>query len=205
MLNNYIIDTLGVIKQDKVEPFVYDNDYINHYVDLDETGQGKKMSKLRYDLMKNVIKKDIKTILDVGCGSGAFIKYCEKQGIENVFGMDLVKTNNIIYKEDFNDEYDVITFYDSLEHFQSLDFLDTIKTKFLIISLPWCNYVSDDWFLTWKHRKENEHIWFFNDISLEKFMNSKGFYKIHLSNIEDTIRISSEDTPNILTMIFKKF
>ena len=66
------------------------------------------------------------------------------------------------------------------------------------------NYFSDEWFEDWKHRNPDEHLWHFNDKSLNAFMDDMGYTKIAQSNIEDSIRKSDCEHPNILTGIFKK-
>ena len=74
----------------------------------------------------------------------------------------------------------------------------------MYISLPWCHNFSDEWFENWKHRRPDEHLWHFNQKSIEKFFNEMGFDMVVYSDIEDTIRKPSDEHPNILTCIFKK-
>ena len=73
-----------------------------------------------------------------------------------------------------------------------------------MISVPECHYFSDEWFVSWKHRRKDEHIWHFSSKSLIEFMNSQGFILINISNIEDNIRRPVDDIGNILTGVFKK-
>ena len=63
---------------------------------------------------------------------------------------------------------------------------------------------SDDWFRSWKHRREDEHIFHCNDQSLINFMTECDFELVDISNFEDTIRRPVDDNKNILTGIFKK-
>ena len=98
----------------------------------------------------------------------------------------------------------MICFFDSLEHFHDISFVKNLNTKYIYISLPWCHYHSDEWFENWKHRREDEHIYHFNEKSLEKFMNRQGFKMINYCNLEDKIRIDKNLSPNILTACFEK-
>ena len=102
-------------------------------------------------------------------------------------------------------EVDVITFYDSLEHFENIDFVKKLKCKYIVISVPWCLNGEDiEWFKKWKHRKPDEHLHHFDELSLIKFMNRMGYNCLNFTNIEDKIRIDKNNNPNILTGCFKK-
>ncbi len=96
--------------------------------------------------------------------------------------------------------YHIITFYDSLEHFPSLDFLGTLAADYLVISLPWCHWNERGWwqpeFRTWKHFKPGEHLHYFNDVSLKKLLKHHGFLCLHAGNVEDGIRGSLEEPIN---------
>ena len=58
--------------------------------------------------------------------------------------------------------------------------------------------------MNWKHRRPDEHLWHFNEKSIEKFFNEMGYDMLYHSNVEDIIRISNDEHQNILTCIFKK-
>jgi len=58
--------------------------------------------------------------------------------------------------------------------------------------------------MNWKHRRPDEHLWHFNEKSIENFFNEMGYDMVDYSNIEDLIRTTEHEYPNILTCIFKK-
>ena len=102
--------------------------------------------------------------------------------------------------------YDVITFFDSLEHFEDIEFVKDLKCRVVCISVPYCHNKSDEWFENWKHRRPNEHLWHFDKDSLVKFMERMGFVLCSYSNLEDTIRKNpDQEEPNILTCIFRSY
>jgi hypothetical protein len=105
----------------------------------------------------------------------------------------------------FEDNYDVVTFFDSLEHQDDPYFLNRLKCKNIVVSLPWCHYFSDDWFAGWRHRKPDEHLWHFDATSLVKFMKDQGYQLVSITNIEDTIRQHKEEYANILTGVFTRW
>jgi len=207
MLKNYEILSSGAIKQSSlINPVVYDvkyvNDRYNSYGEL-----SKRMSYLRYSYIIGAIGHVPDSILDVGYGNGDFLNLC-KDSIKNCYGYDVSNyplPKGVEYVSDmFSSEYDVITFFDSLEHFHDINFVKDLKAKYVVVSVPWCHNFSDEWFSNWKHRREDEHIFHFNESSLIEFMKDMGYEKIASSNIEDIIRKGVDEHPNILTAIFKK-
>ena len=207
MLKNYEKTNLGVIKQINVKKIKkYDKDYVdNSYNNYGE--KVSNISHLRLGYLLGVIKEKITSIIDVGYGNGNFLNVC-KTYIDNCYGNDISGykipegcefVENILEKN-----YDVVCFFDSLEHMEDIDFISKLKTKYIYISLPNCHYFSDEWFETWKHRREDEHLWHFNENSLCEFMLSHNYEKIDISNIEDIVRIPYDKYNNILTGIFKK-
>ena len=62
----------------------------------------------------------------------------------------------------------------------------------------------DEWFENWKHRRPDEHLWHFNAKALRKFVESQKYEYINSTNVEDCIRKTDHNYPNILTAIFKK-
>ena len=82
--------------------------------------------------------------------------------------------------------------------------LNKLNCKYIFISLPWCHYFNDEWFNKWYHRRENEHLYHFNDKALINFFKENGYDNIYISNFEDNIRKNNENYPNILSGIFVK-
>jgi len=148
------------------------------------------------------------SILDVGYGNGAFLSSCSAI-IKHLYGND-INGYKLPYYCNFvenimNDHYDVITFFDSLEHFEDISFVKDLKCNYVIISVPNCHYFNDEWFKEWKHRKPNEHLYYFNTESLVNFFDECGFECVNTSNVEDVIRKNDNETySNILTATFKK-
>jgi len=202
MLKNYEKTIDGVIHQIDGVPIPYDFPYIQQY-----TRYGDQMSYLRFGFIVGSLGRIPESILDVGYGNGSFLKVSQNI-VKKCYGNDVspypvpngaIKVSNIM--EDF---YDVITFFDSLEHFTDIEFVKDLKCNSICISLPDCHYTSDEWFYEWKHRKPNEHFWHFNKQSLTKFMLRMGYELVSSTNIEDTIRKGNDKEANILTCVFNK-
>lgn len=206
MLDNYERIENGLIRQINKKPFSYGAKYTSQY---DKYGIQKiNMSHLRLGYILGSIGKTPKKILDIGYGQGHFLEVA-KSIIPNCFGNDITEEcplpeGVVFIKNIFEDSYDVITFFDSLEHFENIYDIKNLKTDYIVISVPWCEYKGPEWFNTWKHRKPDEHLWFFDENSLTNFMNQIGFKKINTCNIEDVIRKDTNNRPNILSGIYKK-
>lgn len=208
MLKNYECDHNGVIRQIDRKPFSYGFDYSNAYNRLGELGV--RMAHLRLGLVAGALGATGKHIrlLDVGYGNGDFLKVASKA--YTCFGSDVSKAypvpDGVGFVEDiFADQYDIVCFWDVLEHFEDVySAIDRLKTKYVCVSLPNCDYKSDEWFESWKHRKPDEHLWHFNKDSLVKFFDSLGYSLFSGSYVEDVIRYDPNAEHNILTAVFGK-
>jgi hypothetical protein len=206
-IDNYIKLENGIIKQKNVDKIEYNYDYSNKYNNYGE--KANYLSYLRLGVLLGSINKIPNSILDVGYGNGAFLN-AAKNIITNCSGSDIsgfplpddISIENSIFEKHF----DVICFFDSLEHFDDINIIDKLKCDYVFISVPWCHYLSDELFMNWYHRRPNEHLWHFNDESLVNFFKENGFECIYKSNFEDTIRKNSacNGYPNILSAVFKK-
>lgn len=206
MLENYDKNKDKVIYQKEINKIQYDVEYVNSRYSIYPTTNS--MSHLRLGYLLGLLQFIPNNILDVGYGNGDFLNVASNI-IPNCYGNDIEPAYPLIDKIKFvnniyDDEYDVVCFFDSLEHFDNIYEIKNIKTEYIYISVPWCHYVNDEWFKNWKHRRENEHLWHFDLPALVNFMKSINFKYIAHSNIEDVIRKNDSDLPNILTALFKK-
>lgn len=207
MIENYEMIEPGHWFQNKPtgELMKYDAKYIQYYTEMKFA-----MSKLRYDLLEKYVSFD--SICDFGYGDGKFLEYCHLQNVSRCYGYDISNyplPNGVKFISDIKDiDVDVTTFFDSIEHIPSPnihEFLGLIKTKFVMISLPWMHErMGPEWFRNWKHRKENEHFHHFDAHGLFTLVYKAGFTPLHICNHEDEIRKSVSHLPNILTIIAKK-
>jgi hypothetical protein len=205
MLANYEKNQDGTIYQVNRTLFDYTGAYNNYYKNIESYSWYTSYLRLGYII--GSVGRIPESILDVGYGTGAFLKVCETQ-ISNRYGHDISGWNvpegckfidNILEKE-----FDVVTFFDSLEHMDDIEFVKDLKCNYICISLPWCHYFDDEWFETWKHRKPDEHLWHFNEESLQNFMTRMGYETINTCNLEDVTRQNNQSYQNILSGIFRK-
>lgn len=205
MIENYTKNQDGIIYQVEKKSFDYTGGYNDYYKQIQDST--RYTSYLRLGYIVGSIGKTPESVLDIGYGTGAFLEACESE-IKFRCGHDIsgwkVPSGCKFVENIFENHYDVITFFDSLEHMNDIEFVKDLNCNYICISVPECHYFDDEWFETWKHRKPDEHLWHFNKDSLECFMERMGYSVINVCNLEDFTRINNKDYSNILTGIFKK-
>ncbi|WP_440120332.1 class I SAM-dependent methyltransferase [Tenacibaculum sp. Ill] len=173
-----------------LEKYYASEDYISHTDSktslFDKTYQFVKNYTLKKKLkLINSFNTENKLILDVGAGTGDFLKVCENGGWK-ITGVEpsekarvFAKNKNIRLLEDLskieNKQFDVITLWHVLEHIPNLtEYIKQLKLLLkpngvLIIAVP--NYQSFDA----KHYKEfwaaydvPRHLWHFSKTSISK-------------------------------------
>lgn len=149
-------------------------------------------------------------LLDVGYGDGSFIRRMRQCGWKP-FGNDINPTKyDGVERVELpiellpeNERYRVITFFDSLEHFEDLTEPKKVarNTDWIFITVPRAPH----WFLSepWKHRRPGEHhFYWWNPRSFEVLFSSKEVTAklVYFDNPEDVIRGMLPDSlPNTMT------
>ena len=173
-----------------ISDYYKSEDYISHTDSkkslLDKVYQSVKNITLKRKLkLINSFNTTSKSILDVGAGTGDFLKVCATNSW-NVFGTEpdegarkIALEKGINLQEDLsefiNQKFDVITLWHVLEHVGNLqEYITTLNNLLsekgrLIIAVP--NYKSDDA----KHYKQfwaafdvPRHLWHFSQTSISK-------------------------------------
>lgn len=192
----------NLIKYDADYIAQYDNydPWVNHFLNADRLRLLDQFYPSHYGYKPK--------LLDIGYGRGEFLRICSHSNSMDLYGYDIadLPVPEFVKRVDNIDgEYDIVTFFDSLEHIPVNDIVPYLKqfnTKCFMISVPWFHSTaSQEWFMNWRHRRENEHLHFFDSFGLVNIMNEIGFRVVHLSNNEDCHRKSADDKPNILTII----
>jgi SAM-dependent methyltransferase len=183
----------------------YDAQYAHQY-DLRPV---RKMSELRWNFVQSTLGLSAGSrILDVGYGNGAFLKRARDADMA-IFGIDL-------HNEDFgipvvgfdtNQDYDLVCFFDSLEHLPDFTPVLQLHSRHVVVSIP----NTPDFILTtprkWRHFKPGEHLHYFSRASLDGLMQTWGFpRRLAEGYPEDRLRgklaIDGESYDNIYTAIY---
>jgi hypothetical protein len=203
----YTIDQYGVITQTDHRPYKYDANYSAIYDTAAYTKGNDILMALRLGFALGVHGRPIRSIMDVGYGNAAFIN-AVKGHIPFVYGHDVtgVPLDGAYLLPEFI-KADVYCFHDVLEHFPDCEFLRTLPTETICLSLPYCHYHTEgkQWMEeNYIHLKPDEHIRHFNEWSLRAFMQSYGWRMVAVSDHEDIVRKSKHGLKNILSAGFKR-
>ncbi len=188
-------------QRDKSESVPYAEDYFNKYVAYENSEISKKLNQGRVQITEKYCKK---ALLDVGIGSGEFIK-CSKL---KVYGTDIneVAIDWLKFHKLYVDPYKAVpsdvdgwTFWDSLEHFREpQDILTKIpEGNYVFISMPIFHNIME--VKASKHYRPNEHYYYFTSIGLMEYMKQGGFTLVEHNDQE-----SKAGRDQILTFVFWK-
>jgi len=199
----------------KIIPEFYENEVFEGY-DAFHERVGTRLREYHKAFFKHFPSNVRGKLLDVGCGDGRFLRYAKEQGFE-VWGIDFdkksvenVKRNLGIdtvfamsleefykYAKEKNLKFDVITFFEVLEHQDKpREFLEMVRGLlkeggYIAGSVPNRErlFVEMDWkdYFNWDYPPH--HFLRFSKSSLEKALNFSGFkdvevYKLDFSFIE---------------------
>lgn len=209
----YVVDAWGVIHQTSLEVGQkYDRDYVRARYDT-LPDRGRQMSMLRIGYLVGTLRC-FQNVLDVGYGNGDFLAalrlwrawHVQGWGLD-VSGYPLPEGCQEACEEDLcGKSWDLVTFFDSLEHIPDLGFIRTLDARFVALTLPFCHAdrLGIDWFKDWKHRRPGEHLHHFSLDSLTKFMRSRSFELISSQALEDAIRIPEGLIQNTFTAVYRQ-
>ena len=162
-----------VFQTDLAVTVSYDATYAHQY----DSRPVKEMSDLRWDFIESSLHLPKGSrVLDIGYGNGAFLKRARAAGMD-IYGIDLHTEDFGIPVVDFETElsFDLICFFDSIEHFPSFAPLRKLISRNVIVSIP----ETPDFILRaprqWRHYKPGEHLHYFSHDSLDLFMSKWGF------------------------------
>lgn len=211
MIENYQVDEFGVIHQIEFEPIAYDQEYLTYYENLSD--RTIKLGYQRMGWLLGLIDRIPDSMLEIGYGTGTFIEAAQVTGVPQCVGCDIADyplpdgVAFMKWEAALKQSWDVVAMFDVLEHIPDLSFLQSLKTKYLAVAVPYCRWRelgnNDQWFRAWRMLLPNEHLHHFDRESLVAMMQHYGFRCQSLNTFEDGIRLREGETgPNILSGFF---
>jgi len=174
-------------QKDMSKSVSYDKDYYENYVNLEGTKIAKALNAARIAITEKYC--GYKDILDIGVGSGEFIKSSRNvvYGYDiNPYGIKWLKDNYryIDPWEHIPAYIKGITLWDTLEHMtEPSKFLDLVpKGTHVFISMPMfesLKSIRDN-----KHFKPNEHYYYYTPAGFRHFVMDAGFEVLEQNNQE---------------------
>lgn len=193
----------------KTEGIMYQNDmtqsvdygvaYYERYVTLKASEIANKLNLCR----TSITQKYCKSILDIGIGSGEFIKSSKLK----TYGFDINPIaitwleSQGLFKNPYESmpEVDGLSFWDSLEHIPNPNALLSLMRsgQYAFIALP--IFEDLEKVKQSKHYKPNEHYYYFSKDGMIKYMQDSNFTLIEITDDE-----SQAGRDGILTFVFLK-
>lgn len=163
---------------------IYDASYFSNYLSYEGSPIEKKLNGSRVALVDKYLSGD-DLVLDVGIGSGAFIKSRAANTVGtdiNPHGVQWLRQTGKLFDE--NEHAPVaITFWDVFEHLLDASyFLDVLCPEYIFISAP--VYSSAESILSSKHYKKNEHRWYWTSQGLIRLMERAGYKCLEQNDME---------------------
>lgn len=167
-------------------PQVYGEEYFQKYQQLDQGPLAEELNRFRCMMVLDHLVQGVKParILDVGIGGGGFIKsLLQRQDIApermDVWGVD-INPFAINWLEarrmhgSLDESYDVVTFWDSLEHFRDPSEPLQAAGRCAIVSIP--IFRDAEHALASKHYRKDEHFWYFTRKGFCAWADRMGFW-----------------------------
>ena len=148
--------------------------------------------------LQAVLRYAGKNVLDVGCSTGAYVRYLRAQNYQ-AFGVDLLSVKEwepgTFIKADASQlpfetrSFDTITAFEVVEHVpnpsRALQEFRRLSRKNIILSVPDCDTEPDllRAGLTYTHWMDRTHCNFFTNDSLSQLLEQNGFRIINLEKI----------------------
>lgn len=153
----------------------YGSEYFEKVKEKSLSDIALKLNMARFNLVKKYTNIDI---TDVGIGDGSFVSYADCYGYDiNPLAVEWLKKRNKFSINFFK----AVTFWDSLEHIPDPSiYLE--RAEYIFISIP----IFDDLekIRESKHYRPGEHLYYFTDKGLIKWMAEYDFKYLERNDIE---------------------
>ena len=154
---------------------IYDLEYFESLL-RKYSASSEYIVKTRWSFISEVHPK---VVLDYGCGVGWFRAYKPKGVTVDSYDIANFPQTGILH-----DNYDVVCFWDVLEHIPDFDVIRNLlnKTRYVALSIP-IKPENQEW-STWKHFRPFEHLHYFDTELLDAFFKFVGFSNVKTNQVE---------------------
>ena len=204
----------------------FDEGYADNLIGADGADITERVNLHRVGLVARYCETG-KKLLDFGCGVGSFLNAAKKawecEGVEANHDMiDAAKRaiNLPIHYSIDDERYDILTFWDSLDHLHDLDtnfkgILESLNPGgFVFITLPELQFVFDSChdegylkrvFSEWEHNEPTTRLRYFTKNGLERWLKGYGLRVIRIDN-DESVLTGSKVNPktDYVTMVATK-
>lgn len=179
---------------------LYDKSYCRKYERYEKDGVNQEIQGIRHKTVFDIVQGG--KLLDFGCGSGAFVHYCELNGFTTT-GYDVNPHSPYNDISALFKYYDIVTFWDVLEHLANpIPIIRGLAAEYVFICTP----NRDDWpgnITEWRHYYPGEHVHYFTQSSLAALFKAANYEVVGVHYSESLLRRGGGGR-NILTMSAKR-
>lgn len=165
--------------------------------------------ELRYDIMQKYVTKKKSSLLDIGAYTGIFLKLIRSKNIDAI-GLDPCSDAALFGRMNFNVEilplsledfesekrFDIITMFNVFEHV--VDPVYTItkikrilnESGLLVMEIPHIFTLPALLSFGYWHQFEVHHNWFFNKMTIKKFLNGHGFLVKYIAFVPKVVTLA---------------
>lgn len=187
---------------DGEKPAPYDDAYFAKYRDMADSEVGAALNKFRSELVCRwapLASQGNATLLDVGIGDGAFLRSVSYLTWLQVYGCDinpagiayLIENGQLASFEEPS-SFDVVTFWDSLEHIRDPRPALAAARQVALVSIP--IFTDAAHAVTSRHFRPDEHFWYFTRHGFIQFADQEGFDCVDVLATETALGRDSIET-----------
>lgn len=191
---------------DGEKPAPYDDAYFAKYRDMADSEVGAALNTFRAMLVSRHAPLDVEcppshtcSLLDVGIGDGAFLRAVAPFAWLSPFGCDinpagiayLIENGQLASFEE-PASFDVVTFWDSLEHIRDPRPALAAARHVALVSIP--IFTDAAHAVTSRHFRPDEHFWYFTRHGFIQFADQEGFDCIDVLATETALGRDSIET-----------
>lgn len=172
----------------------YDQAYFDKYVGYAATDRGREITRARVDMVRQHVGRPA-SLLDVGIGCGQFLDACWHEGWAASRGCDVNPAGLAWLRERKALDapawhtYEVVTFWDSIEHIFDLDGALARAETWVFVAMP--VFTDLGHVRRSRHFRPDEHFWYFTDAAFRAFMAGAGFDVV--DSTEREVELGRED------------
>jgi len=172
---------------------VYDGAYFERYAAQAATTTGRRLMEARVALVRRHLGDigfSVRTVLDVGIGSGAFVEARLAGGGDasgydiNPAGVEWLQDRGL-FEDLYGRGHGAVTFWDSLEHIREPDRALACCADWVFVALPIFRDAAH--VLASKHYRKDEHYWYFTRDGFRAFADAQGFDLVDLVATETAL------------------
>lgn len=163
---------------------LYSGDYFAHYQKLDNTKMGALLTRARLELVGKYTSPGIS--LDIGIGGGRYVQESGGYGFDVCEDAKKWLVANNAFVDPYEQQVDVVTCWDSLEHIPDPRALLVQVRKWLFVSLPIFEFSGED-VTSSKHYKPGEHLWYFSSTGFINWCAEQGFECVEMNRVESDL------------------